>query len=142
MLFILNLFSTIFLTGLIWTIQIVHYPLFTFVGKTEFPEYHMHHSFRISWIVIPVMLMELVSTILLAWMDQSGSKFWNFLGVFFVIVVWLSTFLLSVPEHSILGNGWNQNSIYRLVATNWVRTIAWTLHSFLLLFQLKMKLNP
>jgi len=55
LLFILNLFSTLYLTGLIWTIQIVHYPLFSLVGKNEFIDYHSAHSARISWKVISQM---------------------------------------------------------------------------------------
>lgn len=142
MLFILNLFSTLFLTGLIWTIQIVHYPLFSLVGKSEFIDYHSAHSARISWIVIPLMLIELISTFLHSIYDSFDNKILNYSGIFFVLVVWFSTFLLSVPEHNILGNGWNKESIQRLVNTNWVRTIAWTLHSFLLIYQLIGKLYP
>jgi len=139
LLFILNVFSTFFLTGLIWTIQVVHYPLFLLVGKNEFSLYHSSHSTRISWIVVPVMLIELISTFLNAFSNDFGNKLLNYLGVFFVLVVWISTFLLSVPEHNILSGGWNKDSIQRLVTTNWIRTIAWTLHSFFLIYQLNVK---
>ncbi|MBK8398700.1 MAG: hypothetical protein IPL26_26060 [Leptospiraceae bacterium] len=147
MIFILNLISTLFLTGLIWTIQIVHYPLFSLVGEKEFIAYHSAHSSQISKIVIPLMLLELISTLLncfyipFAKSNDFEFKILNYSGILFVIIVWFSTFLLSVPEHNVLANGWNNESIQKLVITNWVRTIVWTFHSFLLVYQLKVKLG-
>jgi hypothetical protein len=44
-----------------------------------------------------------------------------------VIVVWLSTFLLQVPIHHRLEAGKDDKRIQRLVATNWIRTAAWSL---------------
>jgi hypothetical protein len=52
----------------------------------------------------------------------------NFIGV---ILIWLSTFVLSVPCHSRLNLGFCQKTVFKLVATNWPRTIIWSLRSFL-----------
>ncbi|HMV45244.1 MAG TPA: hypothetical protein PK079_18770 [Leptospiraceae bacterium] len=140
MVFLLNIFSTFFLTGLIWTIQIVHYPLFLKIGNNEFLDYHHGHSFRISLIVMPMMLLELISTFLLSIVESNEYKLFHYSGLFLVLIIWLSTFFLSVPEHTILGEGWNEMSIKRLVTTNWIRTIAWSLHSLLLIIELRSKL--
>jgi len=58
-----------------------------------------------------------------------------------VIVVWLSTFLLQVPIHNRLKAGKEDKRIQRLVATNWIRTAAWsfktvtvTIHTIISLF--------
>ena len=53
------------MVGLIWLIQIVHYPLFNIVGKNEFQAYHSGHCVLITPLVGTVMIIELISSILL-----------------------------------------------------------------------------
>ncbi len=58
-----------------------------------------------------------------------------------LLLIWLSTFLLSVPCHEHLAKtDMNETSliekIQRLVKTNWPRTILWTLRSIVLLASL------
>lgn len=60
-----NLVVTGYLAGLIWCIQIVHYPLFATVGDAAFPGYHRAHLTRISAIVAAPMVVELVLSALL-----------------------------------------------------------------------------
>ncbi|MDX1958491.1 MAG: hypothetical protein SFU98_07960 [Leptospiraceae bacterium] len=122
---------------MIWTIQVVHYPLFGSVGEKEFTVYHRLHSNRISLIVVPMMLAELISSIMIVFYSTEINLLIRYLGLFCVAVVWISTFFLSVPEHNTLNLGLNQNSVDRLVYTNWIRTIAWTIHSFILLYVIK-----
>jgi hypothetical protein len=47
--------------------------------------------------------------------------------VVFVLIVWLSTFVLQVPIHNRLKAGKKDSKIRHLVATNWIRTVSWTL---------------
>jgi hypothetical protein len=121
------------LTGLIWTIQLVHYPLFGAVGADQFVAYHAHHSARITWLVGPVMTAELAAA---AWlvtsrpMGMAAGAAW--LAAVLVALVWLSTGLLQVPLHVRLGGGQDLRLVQRLVATNWVRTVAWTVRALLL----------
>ena len=61
----LHVASVWFMTGLIWLIQLVHYPLMDRIPPDGFIEFHQSHSFRITWIVAPVMLLELMTSILL-----------------------------------------------------------------------------
>lgn len=128
-----QLATTLPLCGLIWTIQLVHYPLFAAVGDEGFTAYHAAHSRAISILVIPLMLVELAAA--LAWLrwppPSSGSM--ALIGAALVIVIWASTFLLQVPVHMLLGNGLDTGLVERLVATNWIRTLAWTGRSALLL---------
>ncbi len=49
--FLLHLGSTWFMVGLIWLIQIVHYPLFARVGVEQFVPYEREHSRLITYIV-------------------------------------------------------------------------------------------
>ncbi len=52
----------------------------------------------------------------------------GFLAAGTVAVAWLATFTLSVPAHDKLqAGGLDGVVVGRLVATNWIRTVAWTL---------------
>ncbi len=123
-----QLASTLPLVGLIWTIQVVHYPLFGAVGEAGFVGYHARHSTRISVVVIPLMLVELVTTI---GSVAVGISPWT--SLIPVVVVWATTFLISVPLHGRLGTGFDPRAHRALVVTNWIRTAAWTAHGAMLL---------
>ena len=56
--FLINLASTWFMIGLIWIIQIVHYPLFSAVGTEEFKTFHLTHKILISPLAGSLMLFE------------------------------------------------------------------------------------
>ena len=131
----IQLACCLLMTGLIWTIQLVHYPFFQFTDEKEFQTAHTFHSNRISIIVIPVMVIELIVAIALAvgW----HSTFWG-INLFLVVLIWLSTFFLSVPLHNSLGGGKNNSIIARLVATNWPRTLLWSLRSCLIFWFLNL----
>ncbi|MCA9282656.1 MAG: hypothetical protein H6812_07935 [Phycisphaeraceae bacterium] len=130
--------ATLLMTGVIWFVQVVHYPLMRLVGEAEWVAYERNHQRRISFIVIPLMMIELTSATLLAFaplterLDQLNKAAFGLL-----IVVWLSTFLVQVPLHRRLERGYNERSIRLLVSTNWVRTIAWSCRAWLCLVVLE-----
>lgn len=114
--------------GLIWFVQIVHYPLFSRIPAAAFPDYARLHSRMTAWIVVPVMLVELGTGILLALQPASAippSLAWaNLAGI---LLTWLSTFLLQVPMHRRLARRFDHADHRRLVLTNWIRTILWSI---------------
>ncbi|MEM1203495.1 MAG: hypothetical protein AAGN66_09740 [Acidobacteriota bacterium] len=133
--FLLQLGATLALTGLIWTIQVVQYPLFAKVGAEAFTGYHVGHSQRITWVVVPLMLAELATA--LAWMTSrpAGVPAWAaWLGLGLVAVVWLSTAFLQVPQHGILSVGFDPGAHRFLVVSNWLRTAAWSARGLLMLW--------
>ena len=116
-----------FLTGLIWTIQVVHYPLMAKVGPEGFAEYERLHSMRITPLVGPAMIAELaLALLLLAQRPAAIAPWMAWTGAALVLVIWLTTFLVSVPCHAILSQGFDAAAHARLVDTNWIRTFAWT----------------
>lgn len=130
--FVVNLAVAWFLTGLIWTIQVVHYPLFSFVGD-RFCDYEDRHRRRIGYIVGPAMLVELATSLLLVWRRPEYVSFGvavTSLGL--VLLIWISTALLQAPCHQTLSQGFDAAAERRLTTTNWIRTIAWTLRALLL----------
>lgn len=133
----LQLCFTSVMVGLIWLIQLVHYPLFAHVGESTFARYHAMHMRQISFIVMPVMLVELALAGWMAWQPPAGAPrhaMWAALAC--VCIAWGSTALWSVPAHGALSTTQGQATIARLVATNWPRTLAWTAHQGILLWVL------
>lgn len=128
-LLVANLTVTSVMFGVIWVIQLVHYPLFEGLDFNSFTKWHEFHARYISFIVAPMMVGEL------------GLSLWYLLaqrewvsGLLFALTVgiWASTFLLSVPLHNRLGQ---QNAsfeesrvaIRKLVLSNWPRTLIYSL---------------
>ena len=129
---IANAASTWFLTGLIWVIQVVHYPLFAGVGRSEFAAYEASHTRLITIVVGPVMLVELATSVLLVAVRPASVPMWAAgLGAALVAIVWMSTIALQVPAHGRLAQGFAPDAHAMLVQTNWIRTVAWTMHGAL-----------
>lgn len=121
-----------FMTGLIWLIQIVHYPLFNKVGVAEFPLYHALHSKLISFIVMPVMIFELLSLAVLIMGFDDFHLLDKIIISSSLFIIWATTFFFSVPAHNELANGFSEAQYQKLVWTNWFRTFFWTLKSLYL----------
>ena len=51
------------MVGVIWFVQLVHYPLFGRVGAAEFPEWQAANLPRTSWVVGPAMGIEAASAL-------------------------------------------------------------------------------
>jgi hypothetical protein len=134
LIFLINTFASFFMTGLIWIVQLVHYPSFHYVGTDNFKAFQLHHVNSIDKIVIPVMVAELATSFGLAWTD--GFLSLNAVGFYIVMLIWISTGLFSVPAHSKLESSKDDHAIRKLVSTNWVRTILWSLKSALNLYLL------
>jgi len=132
-----NLYTCIALVGLIWVIQLVHYPSFHFVDKSNFAQFESFHSLRISIVVIPLMLLELISSLALLYYAPKKLMLPIVVALFFVLLVWAITFFVSSPIHGKLLSDYDKELIDKLISTNWWRTILWTLKSFLLIYILK-----
>ena len=142
-LLIANAASAWFLTGLIWVIQVVHYPLFSAVGRSEFPAYEASHTRLITIVVGPIMLVELATSVLLLAVRPASVPMWAAAaGLALVVIVWLSTIALQVPAHGRLAQGFVDDAHALLVHTNWIRTVAWTLHGALCAWMLHNTLAP
>lgn len=129
---IVHALATTLMTGLVWFVQVVHYPLFARIGEAQFVEYENHHTRRASWIIAPLMIAELATAVLIAWPGIGAvepTMAWGGLGL--VAVIWLSTFFVQVPIHRRLEKRHDAGDIRRLVSTNWIRTIAWSVRAVL-----------
>ena len=138
LLFLAHLGSSLYMVGLIWFVQVVHYPLFAGVGNREFPSYEQRHTTLTTWVVAPVappMLIEGATAVLLIWFRPIGVPVWSaWSGLALLGVSWLSTAFLQVPCHELLSKVFEPVVHQRLVSTNWMRTAAWSLHGGLVLW--------
>jgi hypothetical protein len=131
-LLLLNLVSTLSMVGLIWFVQIVHYPMFRDVGREGFILYMRNHQRLTTWVVAPLMLTEALSAVgLIYWPPPSISLLWLWGAMGLVVINWLSTAFLQVPRHGLLAaEGFSERIHHGLVLTNWLRTTCWTLRGF------------
>ena len=140
-----NAAATLYMVGLIWMVQVVHYPLFDGGGGAEFAAYEARHTRGMTWIVLPPMLVELVTAIGLVVLVSQGTSHpavlplwmtWTGLGL--VLFLWAVTFVVSVPQHTKLADGFDPRAYRLLVDTNWLRTTAWTLRGGLVVWMLAL----
>jgi hypothetical protein len=55
---LLQAFASFAMTGLIWFVQVVHYPLFRAVGSSGYAAYQERHMRLTKVVVVPRMLLE------------------------------------------------------------------------------------
>lgn len=129
-----QLATTLAMTGIIWLVQIVHYPLFQFVGDARYREFHQAHMNWISYVVAPTMIVEALTAGLLVFYPPNNAQTWQiWTGLILVAMIWASTFFLQVPLHEKLAQGFDADTHRALVNTNWIRTIGWTSRAALVL---------
>jgi len=122
-----HLISTLLMVGVIWTVQLVHYPLMSLVGSERFVSYEAAHAPRMAAVVIAPWSVQGVSVAGLLMSVPPGvapSLVWA--AAVAAVVPVLVTVVASVPAHARLTSGFDVDVHRRLVATNWIRTAGWT----------------
>ena len=139
---LLQVAATLCMVGLIWFVQIVHYPLLAQVGRDGFRRYEMDHQRLTTWVVAPLMLTELTTAFLMIWYPPIGvgaSQIW--FGFSLLVSIWLVTYTVRVPQHASLIVSYDSAVQRRLVLGNWYRTFAWTARGVLVLWMVGQALN-
>lgn len=113
------------LVVLIWMIQLVVYPSFTYYAEADLVNWHTKYTTAISIIVMPLMLSQ-VGLHGLGLMND-----FNWLKLICAVLIgltWVNTFFFAVPLHNQIAA--NQNVLeaaHGLVRVNWYRTGLWSL---------------
>lgn len=129
--------ATLIMCGVILVVQVVHYPLFGKVGSANFVAYQTDHMRLITYVIAVPMLVEFGTAIALVWWHPPAVPSWYiWAGLALLAVIWISTGLLQVPQHNTLLDGFDASAHQRLVATNWIRTLAWSARGLLVLAML------
>jgi hypothetical protein len=130
--------ATWFMVGIIWFVQVIHYPLFDHLASDVAASYAYEHQRRTGWVVGPVMLVEMGTAVLLGLFRPPGVGFAAIVtGLVLIAVIWASTFFVQVPIHAKLLSGFDDELQHKLVVTNWVRTIAWSARGVLALVMIR-----
>ena len=109
----------------------VTYPSFKLIKSSSFSEFHKSYTNKMLFIVAPVMILELISSLLLVIFDISDNH--TEIGLLItLILIWLLTFFNIVPIHNKLTVNYNKDLNQKLIKYNGLRTILWIIK--LLLF--------
>ena len=127
----IHFLSTSLMVGIIWVIQLLHYPTFHFIKESDYVEFQHFHMQRISFIVVPVMIIELLSGFMLVYYFQSNLLI---LCLIILLVIWLITFVFFTKLHQSLLGGYDKIIVDKLVQINWSRTVLWSLKLIILIY--------
>ncbi len=126
-LLVVHLVAVSYLTGLVWVVQLVIYPGFLIVGPTPaWSAFHAAHSRALAAVVVlPWAAQGLTLGLLLLGRPDGVPLPLVLLAAALGLVTVAVTVLSSVPLHGRL-QPYDNRLARRLVATNWLRTAAWT----------------
>lgn len=124
--------------GLIWFVQVVHYPLFAHTDTTHSPDYPDENQRRTAPVVIPPMLVEAATATLIALNPPPAiGRPMALAGLAMVAILWLSTLIVQMPLHGRLKHdGHAPATVAALVNTNWLRTVLWSARGLLAIWML------
>ncbi|MBE17585.1 MAG: hypothetical protein CMH79_02375 [Nitrospinae bacterium] len=121
-----NLSLTLIMSGIIWFVQLIHYPLFSKTNSNNFHSFHSEHTKRTTWLVAPLMIAEaLICTILFIKMPTITTS----IGLSILFLIWTCTFFVQLPIHNKLNKEFNTKLVHKLIKSNWIRTISWTVRA-------------
>jgi len=125
-----NFVATCVMTGVIWFVQWVHYPLLAKVPVDRAVETAIEHQRRTGQVLAIPMAVEGFTTLgLLISRPESVQIFWPWFGAVLLAVALGSTVFVSVPLHAKMATNPTADVGRRLVVTNWLRTVAWSLRA-------------
>ena len=127
----IHFLSTSLMVGIIWVIQLLHYPAFNFIKESDYVEFQHFHMQRISFIVVPVMILELFSAFMLVYYFRSNLLI---LCLIILLFIWLITFVFFTKLHQSLLDGYDKKIVDKLVKINWSRTVLWSLRLIILIY--------
>ena len=102
----------------------VTYPSFNLIKSSIFSGFHKSYTNKMLLIVAPVMILELISSILLVIFDVSDND--TEIGLLITLVlIWFLTFFTIVPIHNKLAVNYTKDLNQKLIKYNGFRTALW-----------------
>jgi hypothetical protein len=131
-----------FMAGLIWTMQILNYPLLALLSPADVPRYEQAHNRRFVVLVGPGVAVSLVSAaVMLAWRPSAVPLAAPVTALALLAVIIMATARQGGPAHARLAQQFDPGVHARLVRTNWIRTAAWSALAMLDLIALALALT-
>jgi len=125
--------ATWMMVGVIWMVQVVHYPMLAGYSALVPSAAATEHQRRITPVVgVPMAAEGITSLVLLVDRPPTMGVAAAWASAVLLGIALLSTITIQVPLHGRLAAGHDDEVARRLVTTNWVRTIAWTARGIVL----------
>ncbi len=122
-----HLAATGFMAGLIWTIHVVHYPLFALVNEPYEP-FQRAHMTRITRLLLLPWGVEVLTALALVVVAPDGvARALAGVGVALIAALVVVTGLGAAPAHGRLVERFDEAAHRRLLRVDRVRVVAWTL---------------
>ena len=120
----ISLFSNLIMIGVSLITHFVTYPSFKLIKSSLFSEFHKSYTNKMLFIVAPVMILELISSLFLVIFDVSDNN--TEIGLLIsLLLIWFLTFFIIVPIHNKLTVNYNKDLNQKLIKFNGLRTIFW-----------------
>ena len=135
--------ATLFMAGVLWTMQLLNYPLLALVGTEAFPRYEAAHNRRFALVVVPGVLAAACGGIGLAASRPGQVPLWApVCELALLAVVIISTAVRQGRQHGVLARGFDQRTIGLLVRSNWIRVAAWSAAAAIALWMCHQAFTP
>ena len=135
--------ATTFMAGVLWTMQLLNYPLLALVGRDAFAGYESAHNRRFGLVVIPGVLAAAAGGIGLIASRPGQVPLWAPAGELALLaVVIISTVALQGRQHGVLASGFSEQVHARLVGSNWIRVAAWSAAAGIALWMCHQAFRP
>lgn len=128
---LLHAVATWAMVGVIWTIQLLVYPMMARVPAAAFPDYERSHQRRVVAVLAPFAVTEVVTAAALPFADTGVPPALWLAGGVLLAALWVSTGAFYAPLHGRLADGFDPALHLRLVRSNWFRTWAWSVRGAL-----------
>ena len=139
---LVNLTATCLMTGIIWFVQHVHYPLLAQVEMGQAVAVAEEHQRRTGHVVALPMAVEGLTTLALLAQQPAGVNwFLPWIGAILLAIALGCTVFLSVPLHAKMATNPDARVGAKLVATNWPRTFAWSLRAVVCVVMVAQMVN-
>ena len=139
---IANLVASCVMTGVIWFVQHVHYPLLAQVEMGQAVAVAEEHQRRTGHVVALPMAVEGLTTLALLAQQPAGVNwFLPWIGAILLAIALGCTVFLSVPLHAKMATNPDARVGAKLVATNWPRTFAWSLRAVVCVVMVSQMVN-
>ena len=125
--FLVQVFTTFVMTGIVWFLQLVHYPLFRKVARSRFVPFERMQLLLTSFVVAPPVLLETAAVLYSLWrkppwMDPDAVL----LGAVLLGIIWVTILFVHGPQHRALQQRFDPKAYRILLYTNWIPSYAWS----------------
>lgn len=121
-----------YMTGLVALVQFCQYPLFRWIDKDHFVTYHQKYVNRTTLPIAVPMIAEMLVT-MNALLNQAPGALVHFS---LLTLIWVVTFVWSVPCHNKLQKGFDENVLRSLLRSNALRVLLWSFKTASLIYLL------